>query len=232
MLKGSLILTAWLLLWAGSHTAQAVNLSLSEQAQAYLSQQLQSQLDPRDQLQIRVRMPDSRLQLEPCANAVTFSTSRSIQAGSFSLKANCDYPRRWSRYLQGEIQILRQVLISTRPLSKGHRLQARDMRLKAVDKNSLREGSYTQAQQILDYQLNRSVAGNIPLTPKLLSPPVLIQKGDTVTIQAGSNGIHVEMAGTALEAGTLSQQIAVKNNQSERVIKATVIGYGKVKVRR
>lgn len=232
MLKGSLILSTWLLLWATSITAQAINPSLSEQAQTYLRQQLQPQLASRDQLQIRIRTPDSRLQLEPCGNAVTFNSSRSIQTGSFSLKADCDYPRRWSRYLQGEIQILRQVLISTRPLPKGHRLQARDMRLKAVDLNSLKDGSYTLAQQILNYELNRSVAANNPLTPKLLSPPLLIRQGDAVTIQAGSNGISVEMAGTALQAGAMSQQIEVKNNKSARVITATVTGYGKVKVLR
>ena len=228
MLKGSLILCTWLFFWLGC-TTQANSLSLSEQAQNHLRSHFQAQLDAHTQLQIHLDSPDTRLQLEPCGNPIAFSSNRPIQAGRFSLKATCDYPRRWIRHLYGEVQLLREVLISTRPLSKGQQLQASDMRLAAVDQNSLKDGFYTQAQQILGYELNRSVTDNYPLSPKLLVPPILIQPGDRVTIQAGSNGISVEMIGTALEAGALHQQIDVRNNKSERILRARVTGYGRVK---
>lgn len=226
MFKGSLILSAWLFLWLGSHAAQAMDLSVTDQAEEFLRHQLQPQLDTGDRLQIQLDKPDSRLQLEPCGNALRFDSSRPLQAGSFTLKASCDYPRRWTRYLHGDLLLLREVLISTQALSKGHRLQAADMRLTAVDQNSLRDGFYTQGQQILGYSLARSIADNQPFTPKLLIPPVLIQQGETVTIQAGTQGVTVEMAGTALESGALNQQIEIKNNKSGRVIKARVTGYG------
>ncbi|MFT5722689.1 MAG: flagella basal body P-ring formation protein FlgA [Motiliproteus sp.] len=226
MFKGRLILSTWFILWVGCQTAQAMDLSLTEQAKVFLQLQLQPHVDPGDQLRIQLDKPDSRLQLEPCGTALTFSSSRAIQAGSFSLKASCDYPRRWSRYLHGKVQLLREVLISTRALSPGHLLQANDMRLTAVDQNSLRDGFYTRGPQILGYALNRSLADNQPFSPKLLTPPVLIQQGETVRIQAGNNGITVEMAGTALESGALNQQIKIRNNRSERVITARVTGYG------
>jgi flagella basal body P-ring formation protein FlgA len=230
--KGRVILSTWLFLWVGCQTAQATDLSVTEQARAFLHLQLQPQSDPGDRLQIHLNKPDSRLQLDPCGNALTFSSSRPIQAGSFTLKASCDYPRRWTRYLHGEVQLLREVLTSTQALSRGHRLQADDIRLTAVDQNSLRDGFYTQGQQILGYVLNRSIADNQPLSPKLLTPPVLIQKGERVRIQAGNNGITVEMAGTALESGALNQQITIRNNRSKRVITARVTGYGTARVMR
>ncbi|MEH6470267.1 MAG: flagellar basal body P-ring formation chaperone FlgA [Halopseudomonas sp.] len=230
MLKGSLILCSCLLFWMASSSVQALDTSLSSQAQAYLSQMLRPQLTDSDQLQIQIRKPDSRLQLQPCAAPITFSSSRPIKAGSFTLKASCDYPRHWTRYLRGDIKLFRNVLVSARPLSKGQHLQAGDMRLASINQANLRDGYYSRPQQIIGYQLNRSLPDNRPLTPKLLTPPTLIHQGDTVTIQAGSNGITVEMTGIALEAGSLGQQIRVENSKSGRTIKANVISQGKVKI--
>lgn len=230
MFKGSPILCSWLIFGALAAPAQASPLSLEEQARSFLQKQLQAQTDSGSQLQILLRAPDSRLQLEPCANSVTLSSGRPIKAGSFTLKAHCDYPRRWTRYLHGEVKILRDVLVSVRPLSKGHRIQPEDIRTLAVNQDRLGDGFYTSAQQILGFELSRSLTDSIPLSPKLLTAPMLVQKGDAVTIQAGSNGITVEMAGTALEAGSLNQLIDVKNNKSERIVRANITGYGRVKV--
>ena len=230
MFKGSLILSSWLLFGAVSDPVQGNTHLLEAQARSFLQQQLETQIDSGSQLKIFLRAADSRLQLEPCGNPVTLSSGRPTKAGSFTLKARCDYPRRWTRYLHGEVKILREVLVSARSLSRGHRIQPQDIHTVAVNQDRLGDGFYTSAQQILGFELNRSLTDNTPLSPKLLTAPMLVQKGDSVTIQAGSNGITVEMAGTALEAGSLNQLIEVKNNKSERVVKASVTGYGQVKV--
>ncbi len=232
MTNGNLIRFICLLFLTAAHAAEAATPALSDQAEAYIRQQLKPQLDENVQLHISLRQPSARLQLDPCQAPVQFSSSRPLTAGSITLKASCDYPRRWSRYLRGEIKLMREILLSTRPLRKGHQLQAADLRPTLQNQTDLRDGFFTDPQQIIGHQLNRGLAANRPLTPRLLAPPVLIDQGDTVTIQAGSGGINVEMSGVALEPGRQGQQISVKNSRSGRIIKARVTDRGTVKISR
>jgi flagella basal body P-ring formation protein FlgA len=61
-----------------------------------------------------------------------------------------------------------------------------------------------------------------------LDAPLVIKRGDTVSMEANIGGITVKTSGTAISDGRIGQQIRVKNNQSARVINAKVIGSGQV----
>ena len=203
-----------------------------EQAEAFVRQQLSLPSEPGLSIEIQFRRPNSRLQLTTCAEPVQFSSSRPIGAGAVSLRASCSYPRRWSHFLHGEIRLLRQVLVSSRPLNKGSSLQLSDLKYKKLDQNKLRNGYFTEATQVTGFQLNRSISIGKPINPRMLDAPILVAKGDTITIQAGNIKVSVEMSGTALEAGKRDDQILVQNNRSGKTVKARVIGRGRVKVMR
>ncbi len=232
MIKGSLILYSCLLFLTGSYASQASSLSLPEQAEAFLIQQMSSQLTTGTQLGIKLRKTNARLKSTSCGAPIQFSSSQPIRAGSVNLKASCNYPRHWSHYIHADVQLLRQVLVSSRPLTKGHSLTANDLRSALLDQNKIRNGFFETPEQIVGHVLNRSVSGETAINPKMLTLPILINQGDSVTIQAGSNGIIVEMSGTALEPGRLEQQIRVENNRSGKTVKARIIGRGVVKAMR
>ncbi len=68
------------------------------------------------------------------------------------------------------------------------------------------------------------------LTLQQLEQAEVIRKGDQVVITARSGGLSVRMPGEALAKGGLTEQIRVRNLNSKRVVKATVIGPGQVEV--
>ncbi|RDE22383.1 flagella basal body P-ring formation protein FlgA [Motiliproteus coralliicola] len=230
MFKGSLFGGFCLFLGLLSVAVQAQTEALQQQLYRHIEQQLQPQLDDTVQLRIDLKPGSRNLKLQRCGNPIRFSSKRPLGSGAFTIKAECDYPRRWSRYLHGQIALTRPVLVSTRPLAKGSQLSTDDLRLAWRDQGQLHGGYFDQLQAVIGFELKRSINADRPITPSLLRPPVLIKRGDSVNIQAGRGGVSVQMTGTAIEDGRKGQQIRVRNNRSGREIRARVIDSGLVSV--
>lgn len=232
MTKGSLFtyLAATALLQINTVLAQSSD--LEQQALSYVQQQLEQTLPTGAEPAIEFRPHNSRPSDFSCSNPILFSSTRTLKSGSFTLKAQCDYPRRWSRYLQGQISVKHLAVVSSQPLSKGHPLTEQDLKLVAIDERQLRQGFYSSTSELLGQTLKRPLASGKPLTPGLLSAPILVNKDDEVIIEAGNAQFKIEVSGTALEAGRLDQQISVMNNRSGRTIKARVSAKGRVKINR
>lgn len=224
MFKGSLFGAFCLYLGLFSLTAQAQQESLRQQLFQFIEQQLQHQLDDSVRLRINVKHGNRNLKLHECANPLRFNSKRPLGSGAFSIETTCDYPRRWSRYLHGDIELLRPVLVTVRPLAKGHQLLVEDLRLTWRDQGKLHNGFFDQLTEVVGFELKRSLTSDQPITPNALRPPLLIERGDTVNIQAGRGGVSVQVTGTALEDGRMGQQIRVRNNRSGREVRARVIG--------
>ncbi len=204
--------------------------SLRQQAEKFVYTRMQATLADGDLLDVSVRNPDSRLRLPPCQDSISFASPRPLKPGRFSLKASCAIPKRWSIHLSGRIQVLRNVVISERALPKNTVLNATDLQLAPKDIATLRQGFYTSIDQVVSYQLKRSVQQKHVLTPRLLSPPLLVRKNDEVVISAGrSSTVDIRVAGIALQDGHQNQQIRVRNKNSGKIIRARVIAIGEVR---
>lgn len=79
-------------------------------------------------------------------------------------------------------------------------------------------------------QLKRTLLAKAPFTPRLLLLPVLIQRGEQVTISAQSSSLLVKTNGIALSSGTLGQKIPIRNSRSERIVEGEITGPGQVDV--
>lgn len=66
-------------------------------------------------------------------------------------------------------------------------------------------------------------AGQIVRT-RMLAAPMLVRRGDGVTIVVHSGAVEVRNAGEALEAGREGEVVRVRNSATGRVIRARVIG--------
>ncbi len=102
------------------------------------------------------------------------------------------------------------------------------LQLQEVELSRLPQGFYTNIDNILDHELKTALISGQPISPTHVAPPVLVHQGDTVTIEAGSAGITVHTLGTALENGRLGQQISVRNNRSDKVLRSRVVARGRV----
>jgi flagellar basal body P-ring formation protein FlgA len=63
-----------------------------------------------------------------------------------------------------------------------------------------------------------------------LIKPELVQRDQNVTLVFSTTGVHLTIAGKAVESGSAGDVISVMNLQSKRMIQGTVIGPGQVRV--
>lgn len=70
-------------------------------------------------------------------------------------------------------------------------------------------------------------AGQVVL-PNVLALPILVKRGDGITIRARSAAVEVKVAGEALESGRRGDFIRVRNASTGKVIRARVVRSGMV----
>lgn len=102
--------------------------------------------------------------------------------------------------------------------------------LRERDISQISQGYLTSVDQAIGQKLTRPVVTDQVITLVHLEQAEVIRKGDQVVISASSGGLNVRMPGEALSNGGMSEQIRVKNLNSNRVIKARVTAPGQVEV--
>jgi flagella basal body P-ring formation protein FlgA len=119
---------------------------------------------------------------------------------------------------------------TTRPLRRAGIVEPADITLRERDVSLLSQGYLTSVDQAIGQRLTRPMVNDQVISLVHIEQAEVIRKGDQVVITARSGTLSVRMPGEALANGGLSEQIRVKNLNSNRVIKAQVIAPGQVEV--
>jgi len=174
---------------------------------------------------------DPRLNLSLCNSPAIFSfQSDPMYRNKTTVKVECNDKKRWSIFVGVKVNIFKTVWVASQTLPRNHRLTHADLQQAEIQINKSRKGYFDNQSKLLGMRLRRSINEGLAFYPSLLSPPKVIERGDTVVISALSQVISVEVLGTAMSDGKLGQQISVKNKRSSRIIRATVVAKGKVAV--
>ncbi|MEM9015139.1 MAG: flagellar basal body P-ring formation chaperone FlgA [Pseudomonadota bacterium] len=84
--------------------------------------------------------------------------------------------------------------------------------------------------EIIGMEARRTLAANEALRRSDLRAPVLISKGDLVTLTYKTEGIRLSHQGVAMDSGGRGDVIAVRNVQSERILRGIVADGKRVQV--
>lgn len=182
--------------------------------------------------EIEVNRLDPRLQITACSRALETELNRQqAPAGRVTVRVDCPAPEApWTRYIQASVQVFEPVVVATRTLRRGERLTAADISLEERDVSMLRDTVYRDPARAEGMALRRTVTAGSPLTGQSVTEPVLIRRGDTVTLTAENEAVSIRHQGVALQDGVLGKRISVRNRRSDRVIQATVTGSGQARV--
>ncbi|MCY1393818.1 flagellar basal body P-ring biosynthesis protein FlgA [compost metagenome] len=181
--------------------------------------------------EIQVNQLDPRLRMPLCDKELTATLESPAQPlGRVTVRVRCDGSGPWTVFVPAQVRLLRDVVVSTRPMKRQSVLGEQDIALRERDVGLLNQGYLTALDQALGQKLVRSTVIDQVLTPVHLEQAEVIQKGDHVVITARSGTLSVRMPGEALTEGSLSEQIRVRNLNSKRVVKARVTGPGQVEV--
>ncbi len=78
----------------------------------------------------------------------------------------------------------------------------------------------------------RSLAANVPVRLADLRPPIVVRRGEPVTMLLTSGALTITARGRALEDGSRGALVRIVNIDSNRTVEAEIVGPGTVTVRR
>lgn len=175
---------------------------------------------------------DSRLQLAPCASTPAVEVDLSRISSRLNVRVRCAGPSPWSLYIPVTVRVYREVVVADRALARGTILTASDLRLEERDSLSANGPVLERIEDAVGQGLRRPVAPNTLLGPAALESPVLVRRGDRVTVSVRSGGITVSTHAEALRDGRRGERIMARNLQSRRTIELTVTGPGQGEILR
>lgn len=179
---------------------------------------------------VKVNSIDRRLKLAQCDKLNFNLASGSNLTGKTSIRVICSSPKSWSFYLTAHISRFQAVYIANNSLSRGHILQASDVYKSRKDLSKLPFGYITDANDVIGKQMKRHVQAGRILTPSQLRKPVVVKRGEIISIQKQASGFSINMKGIAMANGAIGDRIRVKNNSSKRIVEGTVYKAGIVTI--
>ncbi|HEK1684685.1 TPA: flagellar basal body P-ring formation protein FlgA [Pseudomonas putida] len=180
---------------------------------------------------IQVNNLDPRLRMPVCSQQLDASLESPAQPlGRVTVRVRCDGTSPWTVFVPAQVKLFRDVVVMTRPLKRESVIGEGDVALRERDVSTLGQGFLSELDQAVGMKLLRPTVLDQVLTLQQLEQADVIRKGDHVVITARSGGLSVRMPGEALSKGGLTEQIRVRNLNSQRVVKATVVGPGQVEV--
>ncbi len=167
--------------------------------------------------EVQVNAIDPRLRMPLCDRDLDASLESPAQPmGRVTVRVRCNGAAPWTVFVPAQVHLYREVVVMSRPLKRESVIGEGDVVMRERDVGTLNRGFLSQLDQVL--------------TPQHLEQAEVIRKGDHVVIIARSGSLSVRMPGEALVKGGLSEQIRVRNLNSNRVVKAMVVGPGQVEV--
>ncbi|MGE8069165.1 flagellar basal body P-ring formation chaperone FlgA [Pseudomonas sp. NPDC089569] len=181
--------------------------------------------------EIQVSQLDPRLRMPMCDKELTASLeSPAKPLGRVTVKVRCEGASPWTVFVPAQVRLFREVVTTTRPLRRAGIVEPEDVILRERDISTINQGYLTSADQAIGQRLTRPMVADQVITLVHLEQAEVVRKGDQVVITARSGTLSVRMPGEALSNGGMSEQIRVKNLNSQRVIKAQVTAPGQVEV--
>ena len=181
--------------------------------------------------EIQVNPLDPRLRMPMCDKELTATLESPAQPiGRVTVKVRCEGASPWTVFVPAQVKLFRDVVVVARPMKRMGIIGFEDVVLRERDISLINQGYLTSVDQAIGQKLTRPVVTDQVMTLVQLEQAEVIRKGDQVVISASSGALNVKMPGEALSNGGMSEQIRVKNLNSNRVIKARVTAPGQVEV--
>jgi flagellar basal body P-ring formation protein FlgA len=162
----------------------------------------------------------------PCTEAI----DRSIHARSpsqLTVQLQCHNPH-WKRFIAVRLEQWQPILVSTRPIKKGQKLQEDDITHETINTLSLHHGVIPTLHSTEGMETTHAIPKGRILKPEYFTKSASVKKGQIVTLTVVDHRIQVQTKGVALQTGIQGDRIAVKNTHSGRILEGTVDSNGHI----
>ena len=130
----------------------------------------------------------------------------------------------------GIAQELVAVVVPTRPVAPGEMLTAADLALRQVPEAQLQPDTLTDPADAVGLEARRALPAGRMIRGREVAAPVLVRRGEPVTVVYATGRLEITTAGTALAAGRRGEPIQVQNSASGEVRRGIVAGVRRVRI--
>lgn len=145
-----------------------------------------------------------------------------------AVAVSCPGRPGWTIQIPVEMQVFRQVLVTSRPMARGDIPGPADVHTEERDIARLGYGYIESLDQILGRSLDRPLIAGAVLEPGDFNGRQVVRAGEQVQLVAQLDGIQVRTAAMALDGGDTGAHLRVRNDNSGRIVDGVVIGAGQV----
>jgi len=129
-----------------------------------------------------------------------------------------------------EIQGFAEVFVAARDLPQNQRLTEADVKLKRVRIEKAITSYLRTLDDLRGTKLVKDLTTDAQITSDTFVADVVVKSGDLVRIVGNSGRLKISVNGKAQGSGRIGDRIAVENLQSNKLIQATIVDEGLVKV--
>lgn len=129
-----------------------------------------------------------------------------------------------------EIEAFAEVFVAAKDLFSNTRLLETEVRLEKRRLEKIPQKYLRKKEKLRGIKLVRDIPNGTALTSDAFVADIVVKSGDLVRIVGQSGKLRISINGKARANGRIGDRIAVKNLQSDKLLQATVIDEGLVKV--
>lgn len=130
----------------------------------------------------------------------------------------------------GRIERMTQVPVLADRVMRGAVIGDADIVWQALPEARLPRAAVTEADQIVGMAAKRSLSPGEPIAATDLRRPLLVNRGETVTMTLTTPSMQLTAKGRALQPGSEGDTIRISNLQTSTVVDAVVTGPGQARV--
>jgi flagella basal body P-ring formation protein FlgA len=163
----------------------------------------------------------------PCSQPVAVEAADTRSPQRMRYVARCPDTPGWRYDYVVRARVSAMVAIAAAPVAANEALTDTQVTIERRDISNIADPISNPADAVGQMSRRMLRPGDI-LRSGQLSSPVLVKRGDAVTMVARRDGIEVSMAGEALDAGGKGTVVRVRNAGSGQVVRMRVAGPGTV----
>jgi flagellar basal body P-ring formation protein FlgA len=225
------LLAGMLLLAAGSAVAHEPQQNILAEAVRFMGASAAETHGAGFEISVTAGPLDDRLRLRACDGGLeAFAAPGTRAAGSTTVGVRCLGPVTWTLYVPVQVEVQGDVVVLAQPLPRGTVLQRAHLRLERQDVGRLSAGYLASAEEATDMVLRRALQTGTVLTPQMVEPPRLVQRGQRVLLLAETGSVAVRVEAEAMGNGALGERVRVRNLSSQKVVEGLVLSHGVVGV--
>jgi len=122
-----------------------------------------------------------------------------------------------------------RIVVPAHDIARGEVIGETDLTYATVDGTALMAGVPTKISEVAGLQTRRVLSAGQPFRAQDMRRPVVVTKGQTVTMQFAAPGVELTAMGRAMTEGGVGDTVTVQNPASYRMVAATVTAPGVVR---